>query len=367
MSQAARPDRLASVIAVLRGAGFDPSWTELSDALWLAQYTRGAPEEGAAGRGGRAPLGDDEPAPEGARPAPEERVEDQERPRPVEEERPGAVGRLPRPDDASVRLYADPEGLGGEAGARPPGEALPVGVPEARALPGLLGMERALRPLRRYTPPTGPPRRPHRGLVLDEPATAERTARAGGLLTPVFRAEPRGHTDLQLLMDAAPAMRVWQRMVSELAEIFGRLGAFRDIQVHYLHRSPDGGAAVSRRFDPEGGVLRPARQLRDPTGRRLTVVVSDCAGPLWREGTAHRLLHALGRHAPVAVIQPLPQRLWRRTRLPASHGTLLREPGPAGSVRLRFVAEGPAAQPPAPGAVPVPLLPPSAAALGAWA
>ncbi|MDT0265645.1 SAV_2336 N-terminal domain-related protein [Streptomyces sp. DSM 44915] len=368
MSQAARPDRLASLVAALRGAGCDPSWTELSDALWLAQYTRGGAAGGAgAGSGERARGVDgareaDAPADEPARP-PDEAPDPARAPA----DRPAGAGRLPRPEDETVLLYADPGGLAGAAD-RPPGEALPVGVPEARALPGLLGMERALRPLRRYTPPTGPPRRSTRALVLDEPATAERTARAGGLLTPVFRAEPRGHTELQLLMDAAPAMRVWQRMLTELAEVFGRLGAFRDIQVHYLHRSPDGSPAVSRRFEPEGAALRPARQLRDPTGRRLTVVVSDCAGPLWREGAAHRLLHALARHAPVAVVQPLPQRLWPRTRLPASYGALVREAGPAGSVRLRFAAEGLAAgQPHDPAAVAVPLLPPTSAALGAWA
>ncbi|SOD60783.1 hypothetical protein SAMN06297387_102265 [Streptomyces zhaozhouensis] len=370
MSHAARPDRLASLVAALRGAGFDPTWKDLSDALWLAQYTRGGAEEapGDPGDGWSARHGH-EPARERARTEAEERTTENERPSEAgEEERPAGPGRPPRADDETVSLYADPGEPARRDAARPRGEALPVGVPEARALPGLLAMERALRPLRRYTPPTGPPRRPHRGLVLDEPETAQRTARAGGLLTPVFRAEPRGHTELQLLMDAAPAMRVWQRMLGELAEVFGRLGAFRDIQVHYLHRSPDGSPAVSRRFDPEGAALRPARQLGDPTGRRLTVVVSDCAGPLWREGTAHRLLYGLARHAPVAVVQPLPQRLWPRTRLPASSGTLLREPGPAGSVRLRFLAEGLSAARPVPArAVPVPLLPPTAAALGAWA
>uniref|UniRef100_UPI00066E9132 SAV_2336 N-terminal domain-related protein n=1 Tax=Streptomyces sp. SBT349 TaxID=1580539 RepID=UPI00066E9132 len=205
--------------------------------------------------------------------------------------------------------------------------------------------------------------------ALDERETVERTARAGGLLSPAFREEVRGHTELQLLMDAAPAMRVWQRMLGELAEVFGRLGAFRDLQVHYLHASPDGAPAVSRRFDPAEAPLRPARQLQDPTGRRLTVVVSDCTGPLWRAGTAHRLLHRLATHAPVAVVQPLPGRLWPRTRLPALHGTLHREEGPAGSARLRFVAEagGHGQRPAYPGAVAVPVLPPTPAALGAWA
>ncbi|UED84211.1 SAV_2336 N-terminal domain-related protein [Streptomyces profundus] len=366
MSQAAGRDQLASLIGALRGAGFDPTWAELSDALWLAQYT-GASAPDAGHRAGAGPSGAPGGAPDAPARAARERRTDEDARQGKDQKRPRAgAGRLPRPEDASVLLYADPSGSGQPVDG-PPGEALPVGVPEARALPGLLGMERALRPLRRYTPPSRPSNT-GRGLSLDEQATVHQTARAGGLLTPVFRAEPRGHTDLQLLMDAAPAMRVWQRMLGELAEVFGRLGAFRDIQVHYLHRSPDGSPAVSRRFAPGDAALRPARQLRDPTGRRLTVVVSDCTGPLWREGTAHRLLHALARHAPVAVVQPLPQRLWARTRLPASYGTLLREEGPAASVRLRFTVDGMAAAPPVdPAAVAVPVLPPTAVALGAWA
>ncbi|RKN40457.1 SAV_2336 N-terminal domain-related protein [Streptomyces hoynatensis] len=356
--------RLAGLIRALRESGLDPDRTGLADALWLAQYsTPTAPPPARAGRAA-AP----EPRPEqepGAAPGH----------RPGRRQEPAAGparldGRAPRAGDDTVMLYADPASAPGGApggAGEPPRDALRVGVPEARSLPSLLELERALRPLQRYRPPARPPGRPG-DLPIDEAATVERTARTGGLLLPAFREEPRGHTELQLLMDAASAMRVWQLMLGELAEVFRRLGAFRDIQVHYLHEAPDGSVAVSRRFDPAAAVLHPARQLRDPTGRRLTVVVSDCTGPLWRSGAAHRLLHSLARHAPVAVVQPLPQRLWARTRLPVGHGLLLREEGPAASARLRFVAEEfgyPPARPP--GAVPVPVLPPTPGALGAWA
>ncbi|MDT0341612.1 SAV_2336 N-terminal domain-related protein [Streptomyces litchfieldiae] len=371
MSAERQRDDLAALIRALRGAGLDPDWAGLADALWLAQFSRPAhaPEEAEGGRSGPR-----EPGP-GAGPGRDPaRAEADSRPpgdRPVadpgEEPRRPAGTRAPRAQDDTVRLYADPAGSG-RAASGLPDDAMRVGVPEARALPSLLELERALRPLQRYRPPARPPRRPT-ARALDERATVERTARAGGVLSPAFLQDDSGQTELQLLMDSSSAMRVWQRMFGELSEVFARLGAFRDIQVHYLHRSPDGSPAVSRRFDPAEAPLRPASQLADPTGRRLTVVVSDCAGPLWREGAAHRLLHRLSRYAPVAVVQPLPQRLWARTRLPVRHGLLQREEGPAGSARLRFVAEDlgyPAPQPRA-GTVAVPVLPPTAASLGAWA
>ncbi|MBL1065114.1 SAV_2336 N-terminal domain-related protein [Streptomyces sp. 7-21] len=356
-----RGDQLAGLISALRGAGLDPDRAGLADALWLAQYARPTAMSPASRAGGSAPEGGrpagpgraGAAAPGGDRPDP-----------PASQEsggpRPAPAARPPHPDDHTIGLYAD------QADPGLPADGPRVGVPEARALPGLLELERALRPLKGYRPPA----RPHRSsrLDLDERATAEDTARAGGLLLPVFRRDPRGQVELQLLMDATPAMRVWQRMLGELTEVFARIGAFRDIQVHYLHESPDGALAISRRLDPGAAPLRPARQLADPTGRRLTVLVSDCTGPLWRDGAAHRLLYRLSRHAQVAVVQPLPQRLWARTRLPVSYGTLLREEGPGASARLRFRSDEPRRRNDARGdAVPVPVMPPTPAALGAWA
>ncbi|MEU0584248.1 hypothetical protein [Streptomyces sp. NPDC006132] len=53
-----------------------------------------------------------------------------------------------------------------------------------------------------------------------------------------------------------------------------------------------------------GGPLRPAEQLRDPTGPQLTMLLSDAAGPLWRDGRLQRLLHHWGQTAPVALSVP---------------------------------------------------------------
>ncbi|MFQ3556881.1 SAV_2336 N-terminal domain-related protein [Streptomyces gramineus] len=350
---------LAELVRRLREIGLDPDTEGLSDALWLARWARPVavpdrevPSPGPAGgphRGSAVPpKGPDRGT------ADPDAAERPGRSRPAGPEGAGADRRAP--------LYPVPQpGAGqGRAGGRITG--LPVGVPAAPALPAPLELQRALRPLQTYRS-AAPPLRTE----LDETATAEHSARAGGLILPVYRAVVRGDARLQLVLEASPSMRVWERMFSELVQVFGQLGAFRDIQVSHLHTGPDGEAAVSRSPDAHTAPLHTADRLSDPTGRRITLLVSDCAGPLWRSGRAHRLLHQLSRQAPVAVLQPLPQRMWSRTRLPVTYGELSRGEtlGGATALRLRTPAGTPAGG--GRGALPVPVLPPEPVALGAWA
>ncbi|MFE5541400.1 SAV_2336 N-terminal domain-related protein [Streptomyces sp. NPDC056492] len=335
------PAALRDLAGLLRAAGLDPTAEELADALWLA---------GRIGPAGSA-------GPERGRPAPPRRTRAPGGAAPAEEE---AVPSEPDPEDP-VRLYAS-RVLGAvaeEAAGFPGGAGVPVRVPGAAALPRILEIQRALRALQRHRPP-GPPTR----LVLDEPATAEASARALGLVIPVLRPESRREATVRLVMDASPSMAVWHDMFEELRSVCERLGAFRDVQVHYLHRLGDGRAAVGRGAGP-GTRLRSGDQLRDPTGRALTMVVSDCAGPLWREGEAQRLLHRWAECTPCVVVQPLPQRLWSRSWLPTERGVLTRAEG--GSGKLRFRPDRPARPGRYTGGLTVPVLPPSAIALGSWA
>ncbi|MEJ8642515.1 SAV_2336 N-terminal domain-related protein [Streptomyces sp. MS1.HAVA.3] len=246
---------------------------------------------------------------------------------------------------------------GGEQPEESPEEyGVPVRVPGAAALPRILDIQRALRALQRHRPPAPPTR-----LVIDEPATADASARALGLVIPVLRRESRREATVRLVMDASPSMAVWQDMFEELRSVCERLGAFRDVQVHYLHRLADGTAALGRSPVP-GSALRSGDQLRDPTGRALTMVVSDCAGPLWREGAAQRLLHRWAECTPCMVVQPLPQRLWGRSWLPTERGTLARLEG--SGRKLKFRSDRPVLPGRPTGGLTVPVLPPSATALG---
>ncbi|WP_432134062.1 SAV_2336 N-terminal domain-related protein [Streptomyces sp. bgisy154] len=362
-------DPLAELVRRLREAGLDPDAEGLSDALWLARWARPTtpprPGEGASAADSGQRPGRTEDAPPGASAA-------QSGPAPGTAAGDGAARPEAPPArgpgrDSRVALYPPARGTpvraattGSAAATGRGGPTLPVGVPAAPALPAPLELQRALRPLQKYRSPAPPLRR-----ELDENATAELSARAGGLVMPVYRDVTRGDTRLQLVLDASPSMRVWDRLFTELEGVFAQLGAFGDVQVGHLHEGPEGEPVISRSPDPHRAPLHAADRLSDPTGRRITLLVSDCAGPLWRSGRAHRLLHQLARQAPAAVLQPLPQRLWNRTRLPVTYGELARGETLGGAAVLRVRTPAGASGPRA--GLPLPVLPPDPAALGAWA
>ncbi|MGD3105705.1 SAV_2336 N-terminal domain-related protein [Streptomyces sp. YGL11-2] len=369
-------DQLGELLARLTAAGVPADARGMADALWLAQWITpdeapdagpaDAPDPDAAGRtdertdpatfrvGPPAPAGYPHPA-DGPAPGGTE---------------PSAPPEATRRRVAELRSAPDPAAgapLGQWARTADP-DRLRLGeiaVPIASAFPGLLPLQRALRPVQRYHPPVTPARR-----ELDEPATAELSARAEAVI-PVLRGVRRRAAGLRLLMDGSPSMAVWGQMLHDLRQVCEQVGAFRDVTVHYLHaHGPDVGVAAG---PGPGRALRPADQLHDPTGHHLTLVVSDCAGPLWRDGRMQRLLYRWAADAPLAVVQPLPQRMWARTFLPAAAGTLVRHQGPYRALGFRPARRRrrPAVPPgTAPGAArerAVPVLSATPSALGSWA
>ncbi|MCQ4080334.1 hypothetical protein NGB36_06920 [Streptomyces sp. RB6PN25] len=338
---------LAQLIDRLRAAGMAPDAEGLSDALWLAQWMDAADEDGRdTGTGGErrfpATIGDRR---QGGREQEQDRGQQRTGRDPSG---PPADGSRERP--LPVHAVRPSDTPASEDGTQ-------IRVPVATAFPGLLPLERALRPLQRYRPRTAGPRGP-----LDEAATAERSARAGHIL-PVFGEVRRKQAALLLVMDDSPSMVVWDRMLDELRLVCEQVGAFRDVAVHYLRPGPDGEAGVAAA--PGGEPLASADRLRDPTGRTVTLLLSDCSGALWRGGAAQRLLHRFARTGPVAVVQPLPQRMWPRTLLPAEPG-MLRGREEAGG-RLEFTPRRRRGTVREPGSLAVPVLAPTEAGLGAWA
>ncbi|WP_206504085.1 SAV_2336 N-terminal domain-related protein [Streptomyces chrestomyceticus] len=348
---------LGEIVARLRAAGLPADARSMADALWLARWITPAPSEGDEGPAdGTVPAAVQRPKPatfsvdprsrEPARDTPS-RTEPAARDRPRRPE----VDLLPAQDD---RTLGPGQGRLGE-----------VGIPVASAFPGLLPLQRALRPVQRYHPPVAPARQ-----ELDEAATADLSAHAE-LIIPVLRGVRRRAASLRLLMDGSSSMAVWEQMLHDLRQVCERVGAFRDVTVHYLHPHGDevGVAAGPGRDAP----LRPADQLHDPTGHHLTLVVSDCAGPLWRDGRIQRLLYRWAADAPLAVVQPLPQRMWARTLLPAVAGTLVRRQGPYSALGFRPARRrrrAPSASGRPQGEVrerAVPVLSAAPAALGSWA
>ncbi|GLW52106.1 SAV_2336 N-terminal domain-related protein [Kitasatospora phosalacinea] len=276
-------DRTADLVAAL--AEILPPDTDaaaLADALWLAAASP-AP--------GPAPAPAD-PAPSGAPDAAGTRA--------AAPPAPTATG--PAPDGAPPTGPADGAAPDGRPSARTgpgPGAGPAPGTATTRALPQALALGRSLRALkRRY--PNGPRR------TLDLDATTHAYARTGELL-PVLRSEPEPWFEALVLTDRAPSMGLWQDTLAEFTTLLAGLGAFRRIRALNLDLDPR--PAVT---DPLG---RPVDHHRLTGRRRLLLVLSDCAGPSWRDPAVWQLLHAWSAGGPVVLLNPLPSRLWNRTGL----------------------------------------------------
>ncbi|MFE6828387.1 SAV_2336 N-terminal domain-related protein [Streptomyces sp. NPDC057690] len=321
------------VLAALEGIGIEPTVREAAEALWLAAHISdqagtsahkpGRPAAPNSGRTTRAP-------------------------------------RMPRPAKrvTPATLHAPTADIAVPADSAPSTLAIGVRVADAPALTHELELLRALRPLKRQVPSR------HR-VLLDETATAERSAEER-LFLPATRPEPERWLSLALVMETGPTMTVWHSLVGELAALLQRTGAFRDIRLWHLHTAPDGSTGLHPQALPTSALHSP-REILDPTGRQAVWCVSDCVSALWRDGRADRLLELWGRSGPLAIVQPLPQRLWRRTGLRPERVRLHTDsPGRANST-LRVASSdssdllrGPAA------GTPVPVLELDASWLTAW-
>ncbi|WP_412520051.1 hypothetical protein K8Z49_18700 [Actinomadura madurae] len=314
-------DRLRDALSAI---GPPPDARELSEMLWLACHI--------------SPPG--EAAPPGPPVLP-----------PVSEGRADEPGLATPPAPPAPPPHAEPlTGLHPRPAteAEPVGEASEVLVPTAPMLADPLGVQRALRPLKRRVPSR------HRR-ELDEDATAARIADTR-LWTPVLVPSPERWLGLSLVVDAGPTMRLWRPLARELAETLVRQGAFQDVHVSYLD-------ATGRVTSSPEAPPRDPRTLLDTSGRQAVLVLSDCSGPHWWDGRAAHAVRSWAQAGPTAIVQPLAERLWRRTAAPAAPGLAhLPRPG-APNTDLRFTPYDGAAG----AGVPVPVLEISPRWFGAWA
>ncbi|MFB4310664.1 SAV_2336 N-terminal domain-related protein [Actinomadura sp. GTD37] len=316
-------DRLRAALSAI---GPPPDARELSEMLWLACHI--------------APAGE---PPSAVPPVPPPAVPGSpEVPRPPVPPAPAAPAPPPAPEPLTG-LHPRPG-----PGAAPAGEAAEVLVPTAPMLADALGVQRALRPLKRRVPSR------HRR-ELDEEATAARIADTGRW-TPVLVPSPERWLTLTLVVDTGPTMRLWRPLAGELTETLIRQGAFHDVHVAYL----DGTGRIAA---TPGASLQDPGTLLDASGRHAVLVLSDCSGPHWWDGRAARAVRRWAQAGPTAILQPLAERLWRRTAAPATPGlAALPRPG-APNTDLRFLPFDGA---PAPG-TPVPVLEVAPHWFAAWA
>ena len=291
---------LERLITTLRSAGVDFDALEVADAIWLAaQIGPAAPAATPSSRVAQEPA-----APKKEEVAAQEEEKAKEFEETEKEEEPPEKKQRPERGRPERNLYPDfsgrTPGTGGRRGAQ-------IRSPGFRALSDSLQISRALRPLRRRV------RSVHR-VILDERATAERIAEAGmdfeGPWLPVLQPAPERWLSLALVVDSSPSMQPWAKAVAELKGLLQELGAFRELRFWALESHGAGAPFIS--LTP-GAPPRSARELLDPAGRRLVLVVTDSVAATWYEAGIKELLDVWARRQPVAILQLLPQRLWSQT------------------------------------------------------
>ena len=287
---------------LLSAIGTQLTARELAETLWLASHLTPETDEPAYSPGASTglPPGSGNGAQKPVKPTgPKQRAS-------------GSPGR-PR---GELHFKAAPGGHAFDARA--------VLVPTAPMLHDVLTVQRALRPLKRSVPSS-------RKDSLDEDATAARIADqppGRRAWIPVMRASPERWLSLALVLDTGPSMRMWRPLARELREALTRTGAFRDLRTYYLH----GEEITTTRSGPR---VKPAALL-DPSGRQVILVLSDCSGPHWWTHQAGQVLHLWAQHELTAVLQPLPERLWRRTAAPAVPGLARTQRAAAPNAELAF-------------------------------
>jgi hypothetical protein len=161
---------------------------------------------------------------------------------------------------------------------------------------------------------------------VDIDATVAATAEAERLVT-VFARRAERALDLALVVDGAPAMRIWDDTFDELERLLGQSGAFRSVSRWKL---------VTRdgvpRLEDRRGTLHSTRRLIDPSGRRLVFVATDAATQPWYGQALWDAVGAWCAVMPTALIQVLPPHYWPATAVGEPYLTA-RAPRPAGPNR----------------------------------
>ncbi|MEU0003465.1 SAV_2336 N-terminal domain-related protein [Streptomyces sp. NPDC006314] len=344
------PDPLARLADVLAEAahGVSPTPLELAELLWLARHmSPDDPGHEAAGQDAAGQAGPEQepPPPPAEPPSPGPSPEGDREPEPAPAREPTPAAEPP----CRVPLHL-PSRRPAPAAADRPHTTLLAPAPPMLRHP--LALQRSLRPLgRRVDAPVG--------RELDERATADRIARLGAdpeWWVPVMRPARERWLRLNLVYDAGPTMPVWRPLIRELHAALAQSGAFRTVSLH--RAAADGTVCGSSAHAPGDG-------------RTVTLLISDCMGPQWREGPAgtrwYATLHRWARRMPLAVVQPLPEHLWRDTALPTTPGRLS-APHPAAPTATLAFTPYEQHEPVMTGrAVPLPVLEPEPRWLAHWA
>ena len=172
-----------------------------------------------------------------------------------------------------------------------------------------LGLARALKRLLKQVPALG------RLETLDEIKTIDNYAATNkAFLAPFFKPVLEPWLEIALVVDGHSSLEIWHQTIDDLILFLRNYGIFRDVQVWKL-------AAKQNRLTLYKGLkvnrarISTPKELLNPNGRRLILVLSDCVADYWEDGSIYPLLELWQKTNPVSILQMLPEWLWLKTGL----------------------------------------------------
>jgi formylglycine-generating enzyme required for sulfatase activity len=213
----------------------------------------------------------------------------------------------------SVAAYIPPSGGDRDSQtSESPEQGLAIQVQSAPALPDTREIARSLRPLMRKFPSLN-------RLELDETATVDRIAERD-IWVPILKRSPERWFNLELVIEASDFSFIWQDTIDEFQHLLENQGAFRNVRTWFVQESDNGQPrlAVKRQQNMEvesGSSSRSPKELIDVSGRCLVLYISDCRSRLWQQGQIHDWLALWSKNSSTAIVQLLPERLWKQSEL----------------------------------------------------
>ncbi|NEQ62201.1 MAG: SUMF1/EgtB/PvdO family nonheme iron enzyme [Moorea sp. SIO4A1] len=190
-------------------------------------------------------------------------------------------------------------------------EGIPFQAPAAPALRQTLALARALRPLMRKVPS-------QTKTVIDEEETVTQIVEKK-IWTPILKPAPERWLDLALVVEESRSTVIWKEIIAEFQRLTELQGAFRYVRTWGLKTNHDGEIELFPKGNFSANKQRfcSPKELLDPAGRRLILLISDCISPIWRQSKIHDLVKLWSNAGSLAIVQLLPERLWGRTALGA--------------------------------------------------
>ncbi len=288
---------IPKLVELLIALGYQPSDEQMADLLWLfAKLPRATVNEPSAQHIPSEPLEVEPPHAD----LPRSSLAEHPTPSPVSHADTSGTDLYPKTGQREGEGYGK-SGIKQGVGT--------IKIPDAPALPGAIQLARAFKPLTKKV-------RSRTHFTLNENATADRLA-VDELLVPVLEPARVRRFTLDIVVDTSTSMLIWRDTILELRKLLLRLGAFQDVRTWSLDTEHADDVRITKGmvWQKPFTTKRSPKELIDPTGQRLILVVSDCVSHGWRTGKVTSFLSVWGQTNSVAIVQVLPEYMWKDTAL----------------------------------------------------